>query len=704
MSSSTKITCAKALIVLLTMLIGLHTAGAQPFNAVIQKGHGEVVKSASFTVDGKYLVTVSRDKSAKIWDALSGKEIRTFLGHKHTLNAIAIHQERLATSSADGTAAVWDIKTGEMIWQSSNLGNYATSVAWSPNGKYLAIGGLVDSVHIYHGKALNLYKKIRTNPDNGVGYGVHLRFSGDGQLLAIGEDQRTTKIYSTTDWTLQRAFTPEVGYCGGCGTLSAFSPDDKYLLKLSNGTSFTKYEISTGNKIVAFDREMRDIMSTDFHSSGKYYLAATEDTIYLFNDSDVLLQSISLEGKINDARFHPLENQIVIALGKVTVLVDLTGKEVKRFQGILNTTTTGLDYDLGSYWEHHIAKWVKYKPARFFDNKTLFVGKTGYKGRKWEISSASIAMEYIGHEKGILCFERIDDKTIATGGGDGRIIIWDEMTGKVKKVITAHRQPIFDLQVSHDGQLLASCSWDGVINWWNTQNWDRYKYVYKEGASSYVAAFTKNDAYLVVGLLDKTLQLLEIETGRFVKEFVGHTDIVTSIEVKENEVLTASWDGSIIVWDLYSGLIKTRIKTEHPIFSAQWYEEGIISTGSDRQVSFWSADGMSVQKLKGHQSEINGLEISKDLMVTADVDGITKLWDLSKKQVLFEHIQIGKNDWMVKTPQGYFDATDAAISNIHFVRGMDVYGASQLMDKFYVPDLVEHLFASNKSSSSSMAK
>ncbi len=680
--------------------MSLCKAEAQSFKAIIQKGHAEVVKSAKFTADGNYLFTASRDKSAKVWDALSGFEIRNFLGHTHTVNDLSISGNKLATSSADGTIAVWNILTGKMLWQTEKEAKFMTSVAFSHDGKYLAIGGFIDSVSIYHANEFKLIKKVRTNPDQGLGYGVNLMFSPDSKLLSIGEDQRTAKIYQTADWALKWEFKPEKGYCGGCGTMTAFSPDQEYLVKLSNGTSMIKYQLETGNVISEFGSDFDDIRAVDYHSSGQYYLAADEDSIWLFNEKDRLISTIKLETQINDVSFHPMEEQLVIALDKVVMLMDFQGNEVSRFDGILNKSSTGLDYDLGNYWERYIAKWVKYKPPRFLSEKGFFVGKTGNKARKWNTKSADIEMEYLGHEKGILCFERIGEKIIATGAGDGNIMIWNEDSGQLIKKIKAHREPVFDIKLSNDGRLLASSGWDGVINLWDTQTWERYKYFYNEGNSVYEMEFTKNDAYLMTGMLDKSLQLLEIETGRFVKEFVGHTDIVTSIQVDGNRILTSGWDGSIIEWELFSGLITNRIKNESPVFAAIWHEDKVISVGSDRNLTRWSKEGQKETTIEAHQAEVTGLQIVSNLLMTSDVDGVTKFWDLENLSELYEHIQIGRNDWMVRTPSGYFDATDDAISNIHFVRGMDVLGASQVMDKFFIPGLVEDLFQSKKDKTS----
>ncbi|WP_420315792.1 caspase family protein [Ekhidna sp.] len=677
---------------------------AQSFNAVIQKGHGEAIKAVSITDDGNYLITASRDKTVKIWDANSGREIRSLIGHDHTVNDFSIYENLIATSSADGTAGVWDMTTGKRIWSSQKFRDYVTSVSFSPDGKLLAVASYADSISIFKTNKYLLDHKIKVNADRGVGYGVSVTFSDDGQYLVLGEDNRTATVYTVNGWKKVYEFKPEKGYCGGCGTLTDIY--ENHLVKLSNGTTLTKYDLKDGSKIFEQSKVYRDISSIEFHPSGTHFMSATEDSVFLFdNATHTVLDKWTMGAQVNDASFHPTEKQIFVAVDKVVIVTDFEGNEVRRYDGILNKSTTGLDYDLGSYWEHYIAKWIKYKSARRLDKKSFFVGKTGNKARKWNVSSASIEMEYLGHEKGNICFERIDENSIATGGGDGKIIIWNEKTGKQIKKINAHREPIFDIELSHNKKYLASTAWDGVISLWDTETWERYNYIYTEGSSTYSLAFTGNDAYLVVAMLDQTLRLYEVETKRFVKEFVGHTDNVTMVKTIDDDIVSASWDGKVIVWDLYSGLIKQRLNVGKSVFGVASYNDQLLTVGADRLVHFWNKQtGEKTASLEGHQAEINGIDISDNLMMTADVDGVTKFWDLNSKEELFEHIQIGKNDWMVKTPDGYFDATDDAISNIHFVKGMESVGADQMMDEFYVPGLVEDIFNSTRSGKKSMGK
>ena len=52
-------------------------------NLILPVGHTHWVRSASFSPDGKYIVTASSDNTAKIWDAVSGKLLRNLTGHKY---------------------------------------------------------------------------------------------------------------------------------------------------------------------------------------------------------------------------------------------------------------------------------------------------------------------------------------------------------------------------------------------------------------------------------------------------------------------------------------------------------------------------------------------------------------------------------------------------------------------------------------------
>jgi WD40 repeat protein len=68
------------------------------------------VSFAAFSPDGSRIVTASADKTARIWDAASAKEIAVLRGHDGSVNSAAFSPDgsRIVTASADKTAHIWD--------------------------------------------------------------------------------------------------------------------------------------------------------------------------------------------------------------------------------------------------------------------------------------------------------------------------------------------------------------------------------------------------------------------------------------------------------------------------------------------------------------------------------------------------------------------------------------------------------------------
>ena len=113
-------------------------------------GHDAAVWSAAYSEDGERIVTGSMDNTAKVWDAVTGKELMTLTGHDAEVNSVAYSPdgERIVTAG-DMTAKVWDADTGKELMTLRGHDGGVMSATYSPDGKRIATAGADGIVQIY---------------------------------------------------------------------------------------------------------------------------------------------------------------------------------------------------------------------------------------------------------------------------------------------------------------------------------------------------------------------------------------------------------------------------------------------------------------------------------------------------------------------------------------------------------------------------
>jgi WD40 repeat protein len=88
-----------------------------------------------------------------VWDPETGRRVSTLMGHSGDVNDLVFSADgsRLATASSDGTARVWDPRTGEqqLVLRGGHLGGLITSVDFSPDGRRLATAAADGVVRIW---------------------------------------------------------------------------------------------------------------------------------------------------------------------------------------------------------------------------------------------------------------------------------------------------------------------------------------------------------------------------------------------------------------------------------------------------------------------------------------------------------------------------------------------------------------------------
>ena len=100
----------------------------------VRLAHQGEVLAAAFSPDGSRVVTASDDRTARVWDARTGKPLTEPLAHQGTVRAAAFSPDgaRVVTASDDKTARVWDARTGKPAHQAPRASRQGPSGGVQP--------------------------------------------------------------------------------------------------------------------------------------------------------------------------------------------------------------------------------------------------------------------------------------------------------------------------------------------------------------------------------------------------------------------------------------------------------------------------------------------------------------------------------------------------------------------------------------------
>jgi len=202
--------------------------------------HGDTCNCIAFSPGGDLLVATRglSDSSAAVWSLAQRKELVSPQGgHAETIKAVAFSPDKKTIASCEPKSGrLWDGTTGKVM-TGIPLG---TALAFSPDGKRLAVGGLslaVEGRHLYIYDVENKTTAL-TVPNiksNAVAW------SADGKMVATGSTDGTVRVWAPK--TGQELLTLK-GHDTSVRTL-AFSPDSK---RLASGSEFEDATDKPANK------------------------------------------------------------------------------------------------------------------------------------------------------------------------------------------------------------------------------------------------------------------------------------------------------------------------------------------------------------------------------------------------------------------------------------------------------------------------
>jgi WD40 repeat protein len=189
-------------------------------------GKPSIVLAVGFSPDGATVATASSDRGLQLWDPATGDRLDVLGDGGASDVAFSADGAMIASVPSRGGAKVWDAATGRLIATFSGTRDSDfpdSSVALSPDGHFLAVGGFGRFVRLWDVRTRKLVHEL----DQGGNGAFTLEFSPDGRSLAISGFEPVASLWDVVTGT---QIGPQLS-AGDRRTMIDLSPDGRYLLE-----------------------------------------------------------------------------------------------------------------------------------------------------------------------------------------------------------------------------------------------------------------------------------------------------------------------------------------------------------------------------------------------------------------------------------------------------------------------------------------
>jgi len=177
--------------------------------------------------------------------------------------------------------------------------------------------------------------------------------------------------------------------------------------------------------------------------------------------------------------------------------------------------------------------------------------------RLWNIGNQQMTQVLASHQDACSTLAQMADGRLVSGGDDGMIMVWDIHTGSCTNTLVGHRADVRCIIYLKNGWLLSG-SKDGVMWLWDGQLGSQYKWEGHRDCIHHLLQLPSGDVLSCGGYQDRTLRLWDVSAKDPTREkatFQGHRDAVLCMVALENgRLVSVGNDSTMRMWNISEAL------------------------------------------------------------------------------------------------------------------------------------------------------
>jgi WD40 repeat protein len=587
--------------------------------------HPSLATAGAFSHDGSRIVTSSQDGVARVWDTASGRKLATFRGNGAPIYSVAFSPDGrwiangqwVTNSSEAATATVWEAATGRLLLSLNGHAGSVWCVAFSPDGRKLVTGSEDRTAKVWDLATGRATLTLEGHQDRIWS----ITFSPNGQWIATGSLDQTAKIWEAATGRELRTLGHSDKVWG-----VAFSPDSQRVVTGCGDTLARVWQVSSGRELLALHGHSAGIGTVAFSPNGQRIATGSADRAIKLWDCLTGRELATLRGHtayLISVAFSPNGKLLLSASA------DNTAKLWEAPEDRDPVTLRG----------HR--DWIRAVSFSPDGQRIITISQNG-PARMWNTTTGQqlFTLEVPGDIFYSVSFSR-DGGSVLTGMGGGADVakLWDANTGREMLPLKGHKTRVRSVGFSPDGRRLLTGGGDGTTRLWDAASGRELLSMSDSTTEVRCAVFSPDGSRIATGQ-DKIVRVWSAVTGQKLLTFQDHALIhAIAFSPDGQRIVTGTEDQSARVWDASSGREVVALAGHSgEVMCLAFSTDGhrVVTASTDQSAKLWDMDldfgagntARELLTLKGHTDTIDCIAFSPNgqRIATGSRDRTVKIW------------------------------------------------------------------------------